>query len=181
VRIFFAFEISDEIKSKISSELQLHSIDNIRFISEDNFHVTFAFLGEIKKKDLSAILNFVETDFCDISSFELSNPLIQFVPKKSPRILWVYFESKAREIINNKKMLLEKFIESLGYEINSRPYKFHLTLSRIKKDTVFEKIKKLKRIKFEFSSLKIERLTCFESILSSQGAKYRKIKSFQLK
>ena len=51
MRIFFAFEISDEIKSKISSELQLHSIDNIRFISEDNFHVTFAFLGEIKKKE----------------------------------------------------------------------------------------------------------------------------------
>lgn len=180
MRIFFAFEIPDKIKSQISARLLSQKIKNIRFIDKDNFHLTFEFLGEIKKEDLPKIFNFVEGNFQDVSQFVISNPKLEVVPINSPRIIWISFSSEAKQKIEIKKILMDKFLQSLGYKIKTRPYKFHLTLSRIKKEIGFENIEEIKRIKFDFDSLKIEKLTCFESILSAKGATYRSIKSFKL-
>ncbi len=180
MRIFFAFEIPDEIKSEISAKLHSQKFQDIRFIEEKNFHITFEFLGEIKKKDLIAIFDFVKNIFQDIPQFSLSNPKLEIIPSESPRIIWISFSSKIKKKIEEKKKLLDEFLKTLDYGLKSKPYKFHLTLSRIKKGIGTENIEKLKRINFDFDSLKIEEITCFESILSRKGAIYRPIKSFKL-
>jgi len=147
-----------------------------KWVPSENLHITYKFLGNIEedkiykiKKALSEILD---------KSFNVNiylKGLSAFPNIKHPKVFFIPVEDKESDLKKVQSFVEEK-LTVLGFEKESKPFKPHITLKRVKfVDNVkfVQKIKKYENIIFgKVNSLNIN---IIESHLTYKGAIYRKI------
>ncbi len=126
---FIAVPIDGNIKGKLASWLQQSKPPFQRFVHEEDFHITLAFLGGVAPSILDQLKAELETAPSQHKSFELTiQDLGHFGQKTSPRIFWAGVEQE-ENLFQLQRHIYETSV-GLGIELENRAYSPHITLAR---------------------------------------------------
>lgn len=183
MRTFIAIKISPE--SKLLEMVTLLKKDlkgeSIKWVNENNFHLTLRFLGESTLEQVAKTEMLLENFTRDVHPFYFSIKGLGFFKNRNqPRVLFLKIENDG--ILKKLALELEKQIVSLGFEGDEREFKPHLTLARIKfvknKNTFYSLVKKFADT--EMQKDEVSEIIYYQSILSSGDPIYNPIRIFKL-
>jgi len=147
-----------------------------KWIPEENFHITFRFIGETTLTQIESIKN----AFSDYTDKEIPaninfKGIGVFPDLYRPRVLFIKIEDSSG-ILREIKKDVDNRLAELGYSPENRLFIPHLTLRRIKS----YKSKLLKELIHHYRSIsfgvqKNVKLDIIESILKPSGAIYKKL------
>jgi len=183
MRAFIALELSPQLREGLDSLMRdLKGPRGIkgRWVPWENIHLTLRFLGEVDEEQVEAIGELLERVAAASRPFSLSlEGLGAFPSSFRPRVLWVGVK-KGLEVLEKMYNQLEEGLFKLGVPPNDKAFKPHLTLARFKnpdlevRRRVHAACKDMENR--PFGEMEVKAIVLYESILSPQGARYRKVK-----
>ena len=183
-RTFIAIDIPVSREIKEILQLFAHRLESerIKWLKEDNLHLTLKFLGDTNEEKIEHIgskLRQLATQSLQFS-LTIKNAGV-FKSLARPTIVWLGFEES--DPLGLLKNTIEKEISALDYPEEQRKFTPHLTIGRIKS---LKNKKALQQIVQEFQQKTILQFTVaeiifYESILSYNGPEYIKLGSYPLK
>ncbi len=185
-RIFIAINLPKKIKKELvkkREEIRANfETDPINWVAEENLHITLAFLGSIKGLMLKEIER--ELQKIELSSFQFNLDNVEYIPsRKEAKMIWSTGSGKKINKLKETVDGLLRSIERLKYSPNSRSFRPHVTLGRVR-SFQFKKqpLEEIPLLEDEFVDLvfNIESVDIMESKLKSSGAEYKKIKIIKL-
>jgi len=183
IRTFLAFELPFEIRQQIilfRDSIKNYSAHKIKWVEDENLHITLQFIGDIKENDLLDLSEIFRDIYQPIGKITFKYEKQELVPGRNPRIIWLKFETDSKTIYKTSHNLRNALFEK-GYKVDKKPLKFHITLGRIKKELDFDEINSFLHTDFELSDFTINHVTFFKSTLTPSGAIYKVIEKYKLK
>lgn len=182
-RTFIAIKIpiskqTAEVILDIKSEL---SDDKIKWVEIFQMHITLFFVGDTEDEMIGKISDHLGELLKTQKPFKLNcKGLGLFKNLSNLRVLWLGIEESAP--LQNLKTRVDGLMKNLGFEIEKRAFKPHLTLGRIKYIKDKDRLKNLleRYNDFEFQGFKIDKVIFYESRLTSDGPIYKAIKEIPL-
>ncbi|HAY98308.1 MAG TPA: RNA 2',3'-cyclic phosphodiesterase [Mesotoga sp.] len=174
MRSFIAVDTGDRVSAMIDSisERLRRMGFKASWVPGVNSHVTLAFLDNIEPERLSLLASMLSRRLRGFPSFTLETGGIGYFKHKDlPKVIWVGIE-RNQSLINlqrETRVVLEAM--NLPVEDNFRP---HLTVGRMKFSPPMWR-KFLSTLDNERVIFPVGEATIFESILSREGARYRKV------
>jgi 2'-5' RNA ligase len=182
VRLFVGVELEDSARARCAAAARdvavrlrhARSSIPVRWIPEENLHITLAFLGEVSEERAAAVIDRLggpwpvaafSVDVAGVGAFPPSGPIRVFwlgIPSGADRLVRIYGELTAR-------------LAALGFETETRPYHPHITIGRAKAASSSASRKAravLGAAEIHAGSSRVKSVTVFESRLSSAGARY---------
>lgn len=190
MRIFVGVELEEAQRRACAAAIsdlqsQLHGVRHltVRWVPEENLHITLWFLGEIKEDAAARLMDALRTPWT-IERFNLTvGDAGAFPPSGPPRILWFGVREGADSLEATYRDLAARFAV-LRYEAERRPYHPHVTIGRIKdvdrlgsrelRDALRDHV-------FTAASQRVTTITLFQSRLSPHGARYEPLLRVPLK
>ena len=136
VRTFIAVLISGELKRRIAlvQEEFKKLAPEVKWVAEDNFHVTLKFLGNVKDDRLASISKVVAKAVEGAKPFEFEiGGAGAFPSARRPRVVWVGLTT-GKDSLAELARRVDKELEKLGFPREDRPFKSHITIGRVKDD-----------------------------------------------
>lgn len=188
VRAFIAVEISPLIRNEARKTLRpvMEAYPNVKWVEEENFHVTLKFLGTVPTVDLHRVVAAVERGCRKFEQFDLVFEGVGAFPNAdAPRSIWLGVREGAREIRELARRI-EAELAELGYPAENREFTPHLTVGRARqkdRESGFEG--GLSRMIFErsnvfFGSSPVDAVIVYSSELDRNGAKYEALAEIPL-
>lgn len=163
----------EEFKDKYKTTLKA------RWLDSNNIHITLQFIGWVKEKDISTILENIQKSIQGIQPFSISYQYVGAFPERgTPRILWVGIENNGQ--LQNLASKLSK-VNKPFIKGGQRGFTPHLTIARLKhveKQAVSDIIEGNKNA--NFGEDYVQKIILFESKLFKTGSKYSVLRTFQL-
>jgi 2'-5' RNA ligase len=174
VRIFISVELPEEIKKKIfKATAEMRAIESgIKWVEEQNLHLTLKFLGWVEDNDLERLKSLTEEAVKGFGAFKIKlEGFGSFPGGKTPRVLWIGITEGAEHLIGIANSL-EKSLS--GFRSEERGFSAHLTIGRVKdKKGVDEVNNKLAQIKdLSFSETVVDDVKIMKSTLTRKGPVY---------
>lgn len=136
IRIFFAVDLPLSVKEKLGQfigQLKKKSKSNaIRWTKPENLHITLQFLAEVRAEHLTTLLDNVRANVegaVKNSTFTFG-ALHLFPNPYRPRV--IVLDITPQEQMAALASLIGDGIKISNYEVETRPFRGHLTLGRIK-------------------------------------------------
>lgn len=179
---FFALSIPEETKRALKEycdQLKV-SYPFARWVHEQDFHITLAFLGHAPQQKLKLATELVSQSLLDCQSFSLTiDSFGTFGRKDSPRIFWsgVQREERLHEVRNQ----VFTACTEVGFELETRPFHPHITVARKWQGEVafpFTTFEKENRLSAPLS-FQAKEIVLYQTHLD-QSPKYESIASFKL-
>jgi len=180
-RLFLAINLPNEIKAQLADlVLKLVKANKnkpIKWVGEDNFHLTLHFLGDVTEEKISEISKTLEPIVSNFPTlnFSLSNLINAFPDLNNPKVIFL----EMKELNDGKTIKLQQTIgtilRSLGFETDPRPFRLHLTLGRIK----FKTILQIPNYQLPISNFQINSIDLMESALTPSGPIYNIVKQYK--
>ncbi|AOP35815.1 2'-5' RNA ligase [Leptospira tipperaryensis] len=127
MRTFLGISIPDAVKEQLTSIC--YGLPDIKWVREENFHITLVFLGEQNSDDIDRI-----SEFCSgisLPDFELELKSVGFFGKqKSPSILFANVEQNPT--LFQLQKTLDSGLRKLGFSPERQDYHPHVTIGRFK-------------------------------------------------
>lgn len=137
-RLFIALNLPDEVKRQlqrlVSNLHQANKNKPIKWVEEDNFHLTLHFLGEVDEKEIDKINQNLEPIITKYSAlkFEITENISGFPDLFNPKVIFL----QIKELNDGQAIRLQKEIgealKKLNFEVDPRPFRLHITLGRVK-------------------------------------------------
>lgn len=181
-RLFLAINLPLNIKNELADlVVKLHQ-DNknktIKWVEENNFHLTLHFLGDTTEEKIKQINQALQpiTEKFNPLNYQLANKISAFPNLQEPKVIFL----EMKELNNGQTFELHKQIgeglESLGFTIDKRPFRLHLTLGRVKFKTSLQ----IPDFVLKVTNFSVNSIDLMASQLSPTGPKYTKITTFNL-
>jgi len=183
MRTFLALDLPDEIRSVLAdqiSHLKTANIKGIKWVEKENLHITFQFIGETQRHDLNNISDIMEDVFCKIPAVSFSSATLEVIPRRDPRLIWISVQAADQKISNASKRCKKK-LKELGYKIENKPLKFHITLGRIKKRLPDFFIQEILTAELKIGNFEVEKASLYQSFLRPEGPIYEEIINYYFK
>jgi len=186
IRSFLAFEIPEEIKETVSfiyKGLKASSLD-VRWVRQENIHLTVIFMGNINESDLGSIERAVEKTCSKYAPFRIkAKGAGVFSSLRNARVLWIGVEGDT-ERMSYFRDSLQKRLRPFGIKRENKRFSPHLTVGRFKKG--FNQTDKLREVIDRFKDVispeaVLNELVLFKSELRPDGAVYTKLNSWPIK
>ena len=137
-RLFICVNLSDILKEQISEYLYSarRNYRTIKWVRPENLHITLKFLGDtpVNKVDkIKEILSYVAESNSEFT-LELSGTGV-FPGLNRPRVVWLGISGGVKNLKEIRNSLGEE-MEKIGFPMENRDFKGHITLGRVKR---FEK------------------------------------------
>jgi len=193
-RLFLAINLPEGIKEQIADlVIKLEKSNKnkpIKWVEKENFHLTLHFLGDVPEEKILEINKSLEpiiNDFLTLN-FSLSNSISAFPDLNNPKVIFL----DMIELNDGKTIKLQKEIgealAKLGFEIDTRPFRLHLTLGRVKFKTSLQ----IPNFSFpafalrasagrQLSDFRIHSIDLMESNLTPSSPIYNSVKTYKLK
>jgi len=155
---------------------QANDYGDLRWIKPRSLHLTLHFLGEQDEAALEKIISISENVAKDFHPTDVRVGEWGGFPNLSqPKIVYVSLDN-ADSLINLQKALADK-LKAQGFEIDSRPFKTHITVARNKdsRQTLNLDPPEIGKLNWLVDSFEL-----MKSNLLPDGAEYEVIKSFKL-
>lgn len=130
MRLFVAIDLDADIKNKIGDVVnRLKALGaSGSFIYKENLHLTLIFIGETdREEDICEAMNSAIESY-DGGYFSLEIKGLGTFKREGGDILWAGIEAGCQ--LFDLQLLLKKALTNLGFQMENRKYKPHLTLGR---------------------------------------------------
>ena len=183
IRTFISFDTPQSIRNEIyalQSQLK-NSHADVRWESQEKFHATIKFLGNVDEQQLSRVISTIEENVNRYHRFEIVyQGLGAFPAVRNPRVIWVGCEN-ADGTLEKIKNELDDVLLPFGFEKENRKFHPHITLGRVKSSKgVTNLTPMLENLTFEPRTTTIGEILVMKSVLKSEGSVYSVLKSIQL-
>jgi 2'-5' RNA ligase len=135
LRTFIAIDVDQTIRDRcLALQKSLaRSGAELKWVEEENIHLTLLFLGEVDDRDLPALCRAVADRCATRRAFSMSVETVGCFPNpRRPRIVWVGIGEGASEVVALHDVLEPPLLEMGCYRREQRAYTPHITLGRIK-------------------------------------------------
>jgi len=173
-------EIQLKVKEKVS-EINKEFLSSIKWESEDKFHMTLFFIGEIDETNIDKVhfkLTEIENEL-DNYGMTFSVAGISGFPRlRFPRVIIIELENKDGKVFVLSEKINTKLKET-GFQTDKKFFP-HITIGRVKRDRKLNLIgiKERNNPKLEFE---IKNFYLMKSELKSSGSEYFVLKKYKLK
>lgn len=138
-------------------------------------HLTLHFLGDVEATSVDAITAALRTTCGGVDAFAVAaRGLGVFPSPRRPRVLWAGIDD-AEPLVQLQRLLGES-LRGCGVELDSRPYRPHLTLARFRKPLARQTLSFLCSIlrdeQRDFTSVPVAEVRLYRSDLLPGGARY---------
>ncbi len=179
-RVFIAINLPDDVKIKfdpVIEELKKLNPDyGIKWLAPENIHLTLHFFGDLNEKQIALAEEGIEEITKHIKSFKMTTGDFGCFPnEQTPHVFFASIEDA--DTIHDLIGKLEVMLENLGYKVDARPWRAHLTLGRIKNWSRC----KITGVKIPLMDFTVKSVELMESELTPDGSVYSVLKSFPLK
>ena len=161
---------------------RVHPPVPVRWVAPEQLHFTLRFLGEVSAGRAEALRRAVGAPW-ETRAFAASLAGVDVFPLSgAPRVIWLGVD-KGREQMAALKTELDRRLAGVGFEPVTKPFRAHLTLGRIKRQagtaaSVPRDV--LSAFRPQTARWMVERVTLYESRVSSRGATYHVAESAML-
>jgi 2'-5' RNA ligase len=134
IRSFIAIPLSPEVQrsaKRLMRDLRQEK-DGIKWVPEDNLHLTLKFLGEVIDRDVPAVCRSIREVCQHFAPFALEFAGAGGFPTSDrPRVIYAGIVDGSESLIQ-LVTALETELAKLGFKPEPRDYRPHLTLGRVK-------------------------------------------------
>ena len=184
IRTFIAIKITPEKKlNELTTEFKRSlKMEEIRWVDTQNLHLTLRFLGETSSRQISDVVQLLESvsDHFEPFKFNLRGTGF-FKSKGQPKVLHfgVDDDSYLKELVKE----IEQGLAGIGFRTEEKEFRPHLTMGRMKyisDKTAFQALVK-KFGNYQIQEVEATEVIFYQSILGSVGPTYIPIKTFQFR
>src|SRR5207244_2026935 len=105
---------------------------DVRWVDPTGLHVTLKFLGEVREGELSSVAGAVRATAAEHAAIGLAlGGLGGFPSLARPRVLWAGIRTGTPEL-GRLAAALERTLQPLGFPPESRPFRGHVTIARVR-------------------------------------------------
>lgn len=190
-RLFFAITLPGEVRESVARiQSQLRATmggQGIGWDAPDKFHYTLKFLGEVTGEEKALALEAARVVAQQFAPFSLTVAGVGTFPEqRRPQVLWLGATGDI-PVLNRLAECLDRELSSRGFARESRRYRPHITLARMKSEEAQETV--AKTLKIEVADLKnvdtigvfrVESFVLIESELQPSGSVYTLLETFPL-
>ena len=179
MRFFLALPLTEEARHQLAHLLSGAIPRPLpgRVVRPENWHVTLRFLGEVDEVGRDRLL--AGLDAADLGPpFTIKwGGLGAFPNPRRATVLWVGMERGADEAVGVAGLVAE-VVEAAGFPPEDRPFKAHMTLSRIRPDQDVTTV--LTAVPSVGVTMPVDRVVAYQSHLGRGGPRYEEIEVFPL-
>jgi len=183
IRLFLAFPLAVEVTDYLGTviaDLKPHT-DSIKWVAPKNIHLTARFLGDTKEDAVPRLKELV--DSVALAHTPVSSSLMQlgaFPNLSRPKVIWVGI-SEGADRLGDIACDIEQRVRRLKFEPDSKPFKSHLTLGRVREGARLDRfVDHLKSCSIKSIPVTFESIVLFKSTLTSQGPIYERLHEVRL-
>jgi 2'-5' RNA ligase len=179
MRTFIAIELPLAWQNLISTiQKSIQTEEAIRWVKPDCAHLTLKFLGDVSSEQADLVQK--ELNKLCLCSFILEmDSLGAFPSLQKPEIIWLGL--KDSPLLFQLSDEIETALSSLGFPKETRPFKAHITIGRIKGKANQPLKNALAALKVPALSHPIKQITFIQSTLTSDGSVYQILSHHPLK
>ena len=148
-------------------------MEKIKWVDPGNLHITLRFLGDTEAGTVKGISRILEET---IPAYPCPEVVFRgmglFRNLRDPRVLWIGMDTGP--VLQELKKDLDKKLSALGFPVEERSFRPHLTLARIKFIRDRSRLEELINAyrDTEFQKNRIEEILYYESFLRQEGPRY---------
>lgn len=185
MRLFLAVNVDPTVRRAIieaTSPLR-DAAPSLSWVDEARVHLTLKFLGEQPPEAVPSLSECVDRVAQRHSRFNMRLGEIGAFPNfRRARVVWMGIEREPRlELLHHD---VEVASEALGFPLEGRAFRPHLTLARVKERTEEDELRRLsrasRRVKFEDES-GVHSIDLMKSDLDPRAARYERLHSAPLR
>jgi 2'-5' RNA ligase len=185
IRSFIAVPIGEEVEKAVEAvegELKRSRAD-VKWVRPGNVHVTLKFLGDVEAGRLGEISGALTKALEGARAFEATVSGLGTFPPNPRRARVVYMGlSEGVDEMKDLARRVEDAMAGAGFERDSRPFKSHLTIGRVRRDA--RKLdglgKSMEAAQYKPLKLNVDRVNLVKSELTPSGAIYTVQETFGL-
>lgn len=178
IRSFIALPISNETANElgdVAAKMSYQDKSNaVKWVDQENYHITLAFLGEQRESDLEALAEQLD-DYLVQNEFLLNLTHISPFPEAKPKLLAAMVD-KNEDILSVHKQVISS-INSSAIMFDKRKFIPHLTIGRNRHTRNHYAGNIPMNVSYETF---IDEVVLYQSNLTSAGAEYEPIYRFPL-
>lgn len=179
MRLFLALELLPAVAEEIAAATApLRAAEpGLAWVPVHKLHLTLKFLGDGDDQRVAALAEAMDGVAKQHRPFGMNLTGAGVFPNfRRPRVVWLGVEGEPRlELLHHD---VEIAAERVGYEIEGRPFRPHVTLARVRAPLPAERARSFARVARKLdhsSSAYVDRLTLFDSVTGDAGAHYRRL------
>ena len=179
MRLFLAIPLTEEVRQGIAQHLRgalAHPLPG-RPVRPENWHLTVRFLGDVEEAAADRVVR--EVDVVDRGpAFRVRwGSLGAFPRPRRATVLWVGLARGVQEA-ERLAAVVEEAVEAAGFPPEDRPFRSHLTLSRLRPDQDVTAV--LEAVPPVGLAMAVDRVVLYRSHLGRGGPRYERVESFLL-
>jgi len=179
MRLFFAIELGDELLDVLeeTATVQRAEAPELAWLGRDQRHLTLKFLGDVEETEVAKLAVAADRAAARHAPLEMTIREIGAFPNfRRARVVWMGVQQDTQlELLHHD---LEQACEQEGFEVEGRPFRPHVTLARVRAALPADRLRGLARVARSVrtrATVRVERITLFESTLAPSGARYRRV------
>jgi len=133
-RTFIAFRIQPPAQVLQEITFIRNRLKNVqvKWVPFENFHLTLTFLGQTSEEQLKDLRSVLKETACKLNPFTVNfSGLGTFGRPGNPKVLWMGGELS--DPFGKVKSELDESLRTMGFHLDGKPFRVHLTLGRIKR------------------------------------------------
>jgi 2'-5' RNA ligase len=137
LRTFIAVDLGKSLRDRCLSmqENLARTGADVKWVEEDNLHVSLLFLGEVDEREIAALCRAVADGCADHDAFTLSVETVGCFPNpRRPRVVWIGVGEGGPELIALHDALEPPLLALGCYRRENRQYTPHITLGRVRSE-----------------------------------------------
>lgn len=179
-RVFCAIELPEEVRERAINHAQRlrSALSDARasWSRAENLHLTLKFFGDVASSRVEQLSQAVACAAQTSTPFKLTlDGTGAFPPRGAPRVLWLGVIDSSGSLAKLQSRL-EDECESIGFARESRHFRSHLTLARIRSSQGARALAKAhQEMSFEAIEFPVTELVLMRSELGAGGSRYTAI------
>jgi RNA 2',3'-cyclic 3'-phosphodiesterase len=132
VRAFMAVAVDDETRCRLVAVQQAFKATraHVSWVRPANIHLSFAFLGDVLRDDVPVICEALDDIVKDRPQFCFGVTGVGTFGRGSPRVIWAGVHEC--DALITLQAAVSDTLRGLGLELETRPYRPHITLGRVR-------------------------------------------------
>jgi 2'-5' RNA ligase len=178
-RFFLALPLPESVREHLANA-RPPQLPGINLVRPDQMHVTLHFLGELDDDDLEVTRRAMSTILSPRFSLGIAG-VGTFPEKGPPRVIWAGVEACSR-LSALQLHLGECLKQAINFQPEDRPYKPHITLSRVKPPVTRSQLHDYfeGRQHLAIPQVPIDRIVLFQSLFVDGRLVYREEAAWEL-
>lgn len=183
LRLFVALELPGDVRRALAAlvERLASTGADVKWVEEENFHLTLKFLGEVEPVRLAPLGEALSRAAAQMAPFRFTAAGTGAFPSaRRPRVIWVGVE-EGKEELRDLAGRMDRALADLGFPPEERPFSAHLTLGRVRSPKGMEElVRALGAATFEGREVAVREVVLFQSVLGRAGPVYTPLGRYPL-